>query len=54
MTRLKTILMEVQILSQLSDAEENIYTTKILDFIMPETKDDKPIGWVMIVLERVG
>jgi len=28
----------VQIQSQLNDAEENIYTTKILDFIVPETK----------------
>jgi len=53
-TRLKSILSEVQILSQLTDADENIYTTKILDFIIPETKDDKPIRWVMIVLERVG
>ena len=44
----------MQILSQLTEAQENIYTTKILDFVIPENNGEKPLGWVMIILERVG
>ena len=51
---LKKTVSEIQILKKLTEQPNNIYTTKIYDLIVPETADDEPITWVVLVMDFVS
>lgn len=50
---LKSLVSEVQILRKLSEQRDNIYTTKLLDLIVPEVAPSEQIKWVVIVMDYV-
>jgi serine/threonine protein kinase len=43
----KKVLREVQILRMLSEMENNVFTTKLIDIIIPSEKDSDTIFLVM-------
>ena len=48
---IKSTLAEVQILQKLSVRPENLYTTKLLDLIMPVSVPGEMLEWVILVME---
>ena len=48
---LKHVLSEVIMLRKLQERPENIYTTKLLDLLVPEVNENEPVSWVILILE---
>ena len=49
--QLKQVLSEVNILRTMTEAVNNIYTTKLIDLILPDVEEPEPISWVIIILD---
>ena len=50
----KQIINEIQILRKLSTVKENLFTTKILDVIVPKNASldtNEPISYIFLVME---
>lgn len=45
------VLSEVNILRYLTNASNNIFTTKLIDLILPNVEEPEQFPWVMIVLD---
>lgn len=46
-------LAEIQVLRMLTTQPSNIYTTKLIDIIVPDVTLDKPIRWIALVMDYV-
>ena len=49
--QLKMILSEVNILRIMTEEVNNVYTTKLIDLILPEVEEPEPFPWVIIILD---
>ena len=50
---LKKLIGEIVTLKKLSAIQHNIYTTKLLDLVIPEVADGSQLEYLFIVLEYV-
>jgi len=49
--QLKLVLSEVNILRTMTEVVNNIYTTKLIDLILPDVEEPEPLPWVIIILD---